>query len=324
MTTGSAAKFWNPFKRLRAQGYLGINARNGHYIQAYNSRRYFSVVDNKLLTKQLAIDHGIQVPPLYHVVDIEKQNRNLAHALAKYDDFVLKPAQGCGGDGIWVFDGRHHDRFVRSNGAMNTEIEVMHHVSSILSGVYSLGGKADQAYFEYRVKPHEFFDPISYRGVPDIRVIVFRGIPVLAMLRLPTRASDGKANLHQGALGLGVDLTEGTTRGAIVNNRRIEVHPDTLATLNHLQIPCWSDVLSLAVACNALTQLEYIGVDIVIDQQRGPMLLELNARPGLSIQMCNQIGLKKPLEIIEKIAAIPQDVPSRVALGQEINYQLRR
>lgn len=261
MTPEETVKSCNPFKRLRAKGYLGINARNGYYIQAYNSRRYFSVVDNKLLTKQLAIEHGIQVPPLYHVVNIEKQNGNLAAVLSPYDDFVLKPAQGCGGDGIWVFDGRHHERFVRSNGAMNTELELTHHVSSILSGVYSLGGKSDQAYFEYRVKPHRFFDPISYRGVPDIRVIVFRGIPALAMLRLPTRASDGKANLHQGALGLGVDLMHGTTRGAIVNNHRIDAHIDTLATLDNLQIPNWLEVLSLAVSCNALTQLEYIGVD---------------------------------------------------------------
>jgi alpha-L-glutamate ligase-like protein len=279
------------------------------------------VVDNKLQTKELALRHNIRVPPLYHVVEIEKHNRELGRVLSNHEDFVLKPAQGCGGDGIWVFDGRHHDRFIRSNGTHITEKEIMHHVSSILSGVYSLGGKSDRAYFEYRVKPHTFFDPISYRGVPDIRVIIFRGIPVLAMLRLPTRASDGKANLHQGALGLGIELTEGFTRGAILNNRHVVTHPDTFASIENLYLPNWPEVLSLAVACDALTALDYIGVDIVIDQTQGPMLLEVNARPGLSIQMCNRIGLKRPLEAIEKLTTIPKDVPSRVALGHSIHSQ---
>jgi len=189
--------------------------------------------------------------------------------------------------------------------------------------VYSLGGVADRAYFEYRVTPHEFFDPISYRGVPDIRVIVFRGVPAMAMLRLPTRASDGKANLHQGALGLGINLAEGTTLGAIARNQPIDAHPDTLTSLINLQLPDWSAVLSLAVACDNLTDLAYIGVDIVIDQALGPMLLELNARPGLSIQLCNQLGLLKPLEQIEQLSSIPPDTPSRVALGQDISKQLR-
>jgi len=36
-------------------------------------------------------------------------------------------------------------------------------------------------------------------GLPDIRIICFNMVPVIAMLRIPTELSDGKANLHSGA-----------------------------------------------------------------------------------------------------------------------------
>jgi glutathione synthase/RimK-type ligase-like ATP-grasp enzyme len=49
-----------------------------------------------------------------------------------------------------------------------------------------------------------------------------------------------------------------------------------------------------------MTGLGYLGVDMVIDQERGPLLLELNARPGLQIQVANQKGLLKHLEFIDK------------------------
>jgi len=43
-------------------------------------------------------------------------------------------------------------------------------------------------------------------GLPDIRVIVYNRIPIVAMLRIPSKYSDGKANLHLGAYAAGIDL----------------------------------------------------------------------------------------------------------------------
>ena len=45
--------------------------------------------------------------------------------------------------------------------------------------------------------------------------------------------------------------------------------------------------------------LGYIGVDIVVDVNEGPMLLEANARPGLAIQIANGRGLLPRLEAID-------------------------
>ena len=45
----------------------------------------------------------------------------------------------------------------------------------------------------------------------------------MAMLRLPTKASGGRANLHQGAIGAGVDLVTGVTHHAVLKNRKASI-----------------------------------------------------------------------------------------------------
>lgn len=192
-------------------GFLGMNKRNADFILPYNPRKNFPLVDDKLRTKELALAAGIAVPELYAVIEIEHQVDMLTRMLAPYDEFVIKPAHGSGGEGIMVVSGKVNGRYRRSSGILADEDDLKHHISNILSGMYSLGGLPDCALVEYRVDFDPIFDGVSYQGVPDIRTIVFRGVPVLAMLRLPTRSSDGRANLHQGAVGAGVDLATGAT-----------------------------------------------------------------------------------------------------------------
>jgi len=63
----------------------------------------------------------------------------------------------------------------------------------------------------------------------------------------------------------------------------------------------------------------YLGVDIVLDAQAGPLMLELNARPGLNIQIANQEGLLHRLRLIEQHAMQqPQEaILSRVQFSQK-------
>lgn len=307
-----------PWRRLRALGLMGMNERNADFILRYNPRSHYPLVDDKRLTKQLALDAGIAVPPLYAVIEIEHQLENLAEMLADYDDFAVKPAHGSGGEGILVVTGRYNGRYRLSSGAVMTDDELAHHISNILSGLYSLGGLPDCALIEYRVDFDPLFDEVSFQGVPDIRTVVFRGVPVMAMIRLPTRMSDGKANLHQGAVGVGIDLATGATFSGVWRETPVEHHPDTGGTIADLRIPHWDDILALTARCHDLTGLGYIGVDIVLDRTLGPLMLEMNARPGLSIQIANQKGLLSRLRYIENLASIPDLVEERVALARSL------
>ncbi len=297
---------------------LGMNRRNADFILPYNKRKYYPLVDNKRITKQLAIEAGVRVPEVYTIIEIERQIQGLHHLLEKHEDFVLKPASGSGGNGIWVITAHMYGRYRKSSGALVKHEEFDHHISNILSGMYSLSGLNDTAIIEYRVKTDPFFDEISYRGVPDIRTIIFRGVPVMAMLRLPTQLSDGKANLHQGAIGVGVDIKTGRTIQGVMQNQLMMAHPDTGTSIKNLALPYWDEILQLSAMCYEFAPLDYMGVDIVIDRDKGPMLLELNARPGLSIQLCNGEGLLHRLQKVAAIRDIPLRAQDRVALGKEL------
>ena len=232
--------------------------------------------------------------------------------------FVVKPAHGSGGDGIIVVvrRGRRRDRFHLINGEIMQLPELRYHVSNILSGQYSLGGNPDEAFIEYCVQHDPVFEGISYLGVPDIRVIVFVGYPVMAMVRLPTRLSAGKANLHQGAVGAAVDIASGVTGPGVLGNELIDEHPDTGNMIPGLAVPKWSLIMELAARCYDVVGLGYLGVDIVLDQDRGPLILELNARPGLNIQIANRAGLKRRLSEVESWPVPEPNVKRRIERAQ--------
>lgn len=299
--------------RLRRAGVLGLNARNALYIAGSNPRRLYPLVDDKLLTKQLALDADLAVPKLYGVVATYRDARQFERAISDHEDFVIKPARGAGGDGIVVIAGRMGSNFLKVSGAPMSADDIVYHLGNILSGAYSFGGRPDQAMIEYRVRPDAVFDAISHLGVPDVRVIVFRGFPVLAMLRLPTRLSGGKANLHQGAVGAGIDIASGLTTHGVWHEDGVDRHPDTMQPLANVAIPGWDRILELSARCYELTGLGYLGVDIVIDRDHGPLILELNARPGLSIQIANRLGLRARLELVEREGGEGRAVEARAA-----------
>ena len=305
-------------RQLAAIGVLGLNRRNAEYTLWHNPRKLFPLVDDKLRTKELAQRAGIAVPELYGVVEGEYQLRNLPDLLRHYSDFVIKPAYGSGGDGILLISGRLKDLYRKQDGLLISYEELRHHVANVVSGLYSLGGQPDKALIEYRVRPEPLFESISYQGVPDIRVIVFLGVPVMCMVRLPTRMSGGRANLHQGALGAGVDIGTGMTLSAVWRNDIVTEHPDTGEPVTGLRIPDWADLLKLAANCYELSGLGYQGVDIVLDKDKGALILELNARPGLNIQIANRAGLLPRLNLVEQNHRSLHGVEERVAFARTL------
>lgn len=307
------------FRRLKNQGVLSINQRNTDFVLRYNPRNLFPLVDDKMRTKQLAINAGIAVPTLYGLIETEQQIKNIDKILEPYKDFVIKPARGSGGDGILVFTDKIFGRYRQINGKLTTSQELSYHLSRLLSGAYSLGGSSDYAIIEKRVVVDPVFAAVSYEGIPDIRIITLLGYPAMAMVRLPTRLSGGKANLHQGAIGVGVDLATGKTLGGVFHNDAIDYHPDTLNPIVGIEVPYWDKILDIASRCYDLTGLGYLGVDIVLDKEQGPVMLELNARPGLNIQIANREGGVKRYRTIENRVAQLGKEPSaeRVAFSRE-------
>ena len=301
---------------LKRSGVLGMNARNADFVMRYNRRKLYPLVDDKLRTKRAAEVYGVPVPELYGHLSAPHDIRRLPEIVADYPAFVVKPARGSGGDGILVFDSHRNDRYWTVSGRILAWAELAHHLANTLNGQYSLSGLPDEVMIEYRVRFHPLFDAVSFQGVPDIRIIVFQGYPVMAMARLPTRTSQGKANLHQGAVGVGIGISTGTTMNGVIGNDSIREHPDTGVPVIGIDVPDWEHMLLMAARSYELTGLGYLGVDIVMDAHRGPLLLELNARPGLNIQIANAVGLLGRLREIERVAEPGLAPEERVAVSQ--------
>ncbi|KRW82341.1 MULTISPECIES: alpha-L-glutamate ligase-like protein [Marinobacter] len=292
---------WISPRRLTRLGMLNMNRRNVDYIARYNERSSYPLVDNKLKTKLAVSEYGVKTPKLLQVVRQQHEISHFREMAEDLDGFAIKPAKGSGGKGITVITGRDGDDFVKASGARISVAMLERHLTNILAGLYSLAGTPDVAIVEDLVQSSPALAKYSYQGVPDIRIIIFQGYPVMAMLRLATKASDGKANLHQGAVGVGLDIGKGQSLNAVQFNRPITLHPDTGLALENIRIDDWENMLEMAARCYEATDLGYMGVDLVVDAHQGPLLLELNARPGLAIQMANGCGLLPRLKNIEAL-----------------------
>ncbi|GHC26753.1 alpha-L-glutamate ligase-like protein [Aidingimonas halophila] len=306
---------WTTPGKLSGKGIIGMNRRNIRYIGRYNNRRLYPLVDDKLKTKLLAREHGITTPALIGTIETQFDVKHISRIVQGHAGFAIKPAKGSGGKGILVIEHVNNEAYIKPSGTRLGREALERHVSNILSGLYSLGGSPDVAVVEALINFDESLSEYTYEGVPDIRVIIFQGYPVMAMMRLSTAASDGKANLHQGAVGVGLDIATGTALRGVQFDRTRNDHPDTGHELASLRIPGWDTLLRLAARCYEMTGLGYLGTDMVLDRHHGPMLLELNARPGLAIQMANGEGLRPRLDLIEQQSA-GADVETRVAFSQ--------
>lgn len=282
----------------RLKTILGINERNLRYIRPYNPIKYRKYADNKLLTKKVLLQNNIPTPKLISIIknhdQLEKFNFNKLP-----DSIVVKPQKGFGGEGILIFFSKDkYGNWLKADKTRYSVEDLKKHIRNILDGNFSLKNEPDIAFFEERVMLHPDLKKYASRGMPDIRVIVFNQVPIMAQLRLPTFECDGKANLHAGGVGVGIDLTSGVTTTAVHKDRVVEYHPDNGLLLRGIVIPYWNKILELAVKAQTVSKLGFVGVDIVLDRVKGPMVLEINARPGLAIQIANQDGMKDRLERI--------------------------
>lgn len=293
---------------------LGINARNLKYLRTPKEIR--KVLDSKLLTKKILKENNLPVFETLGIIKIREELLNFNWEVLP-GSFVLKPNRGFGGEGIIVVYGKRRDikepTWIRADGSLLKRKEIEHHIFNILEGNFSLFFLPDIAFFEERAKIIKELKPYSFRGIPDIRVIVYQKVPVMAMLRLPTAKSGGKANLHLGGVGVGIDLAGGITTNAIHHGKFIDYYPGTRYLLRGIKIPYFKKILNLAVEAQQALGVKFTGVDITVDREKGPIILELNTRPGLQIQLTNKASLKDRLERIKGLKLKSKEKGIRLA-----------
>ena len=279
---------------------LGMNARNYLYLRRFNTPRAKAMADDKLITKRRLVAAGIPTTKLIKVFRNPKSVRSFDWASLP-EDFVLKPARGYGGEGILVVTHWNGVTGTDVHGEDVSIVELESAIFDILDGAHSLSSLPDVAFIEDKVEPLNSLKKVSAGGVLDIRVIVCNRVPVMAMLRLPTYHSRGRANLHMGAIGVGIDLRTGITTRGYWGSTAVEYIPGTKNKVRGIKVPNWDEILNIATRSQEVSRLGYAGIDIVLDERYGPLVLEVNARPGLTIQMANGESLRTRLERVDSL-----------------------
>ncbi len=299
---------------MKLSSILGLNARSQLFAYRYNPLKNKKIADSKVRTASVLRKAGIPTPKIY------KKFRDPRQVL-EFDwnklpsAFALKPSKGLGGEGIVVVKKRSEDGkgWITTQRKKITPEDLSLHALDIVEGAFSMTSEPDTALVQEYVGRHKLLRKFAYRGTPDIRVIVFNKVPVMAMLRLPTKESGGRANLHQGAIAVGIDIATGITTRAIWHGEQIVFKPGTKRKLRGIKIPDWTKVLETAVGAQVASGLGYLGVDIVLHPELGPMVLEMNAQPGLQIQMANAAGLRKRLDRVEDLEVRDPDHGVKIA-----------
>ncbi len=287
---------------MKLSSILGLNARTQLFAYKYNSQKAKKIADSKLKTFRVLTAAGIPTPKIYKVFS----NPN---KIFEFDwtglpaSFALKPSKGLGGEGIIVVKkkSKEGDGWITTQRKKVTPSDLSLHALDIVEGAFSMTTSPDIALIQEYVGRDKAFRKFAYRGTPDIRVIVFNKVPIMAMLRLPTKESGGRANIHQGAVAVGIDIATGITTRALWHGELITYKPDTKRKLRGIKIPNWTQILEIAVKTQIASGLGYLGVDVVIHPEQGPMVLEINAQPGLQIQFANNAGLRKRLDRVEDL-----------------------
>lgn len=304
--------------RKNSKRVLGLNERSLEFIRPNNPRSRINIADDKLATKQLLMDNGLPVPELIHTID-NREDLEAFDFASLPCSFVIKPVHGMRGGGIHIFYNRDKEgNFITSNGKRYSEKTLRSIANDILDGRYSLFNEPDIVMIEKRVRPLKAFRYYSYKkGTPDVRVIAYNDIPVMGMLRLPTAISEGKANLDRGAVGAGIDMAVGKTTSAIYGKSgQIEKIPGTNLSVSGLQIPYWNKILRYSSEVSQIAGLGFLSIDFLIDKDQGPVITEINARSGLSIQLANMQGLRARLKKVADLK--PKSVKHAVRLSKDM------
>ncbi len=301
----------------KASDILGMNARNQLYT-SLNSSQAKRFGTSKYATKVLLENKGIPTAKMFGILGTKEDIQDFPWETME-KNLVIKPSNGNAGKGILILKRQDPDKkhWFDTFGHKISLEEILLHCSDILEGQYSTYGTNPYVIIEERVPIHTKLQKYAYKGTPDIRVIVFNHIPIMAMLRLPTAQSEGRANLYQGAIGVGIDMFSGvTTYGIVGKGDSILVLPDNKRKVHGIKIPNWTQLLTVAVTASDAGELVFCGVDLFVHEEKGPLVVELNANPGLSIQLANRSGLRRRLERVTDLNVLNPE--HGVKIGQSL------
>ena len=279
---------------------LWMNKRYLKYIKALNPKKDMKIADNKLKTKKLLQDLDIPSPKLIDVIKNRKQLQNYDFSKLEWKEFVVKPNKWSKGKGILICK-MINKNIVKISWKL-VDIETFKkQIADILDGRYSMTMWSDIAFIEEKIIPWDDFAIFCKYWLADIRLITMKLVPIMAMLRYPTKESNWKANIAAGWIGFGIDIASGKII-SMYYNRKIytKKFPEDYKEFQWKVISYWDDILLYSSQIQYFTNIWYLWLDWTIAQS-WPNLIEINAMAGMEIQLVNGEWLENRLKKVEDL-----------------------
>jgi hypothetical protein len=322
---------------------LGMNKRNNTYITEFNPKKGIRLANNKIQTKKFLTQRGIPVPQTIAHIKTRQERLYFDFSKITHTTFVIKPNKWSKGSGIFIIkemrlrkdyqptqqvqetgEKTFWDRFNIFNQNFDavydswyeffvgstwiSEQNLKEKCLWIFDGSYSSNNKSDTILLEDRLLPGIGFTEFCEYGLADMRVIIFNLVPMIAMLRMPTKESWGKANLAQGGIWLGLDIITWKINSLYRKWKSYTSEfPPEWQHFKGKTIPYRKEIIQYSANAQYFVNIGYLGMDWVITQ-KWPKLLEINARSWLEIQ---NITGKPLLSIMQKIEDLDITTPNK-------------
>ncbi len=269
-----------------------------------NPPQYRLPYENKLVFKRFFGSLGLPVAQLYGVYDPvlgqTADGRSLRNASelrdwlrqSQIESLVLKPVMGAEGFQVLVLVGRaadSPDSFVTLSGDQYDAERIAEFTGNTAS-LEKLGVADRETYLlEERIRPHPELVALVGPTLCCVRVVTVVDLDgeasILGAVYKLQPKPVGVDHLSHGAVGSWVDLDSGTLSPgrSRYDFRYHNVIPGTDRSFVEFKLPCWHDIKSVALrAAAAFPWARSIGWDIAISD-RGPVLIEGNARWSTSL-----------------------------------------
>src|SRR5256712_734074 len=183
---------------------LTMVVRNRDFVAKYNPTGVMARAGKDAVRKLLQ-PYGIPVAQTYLTINRQGEMDSFRDWMSIHNTFAIKPDRGYGGGGILLLQkGGWDGGYYKNIGVLDVPplecpfrppLDGEDHLDG---GAWRLGGLVAQDSSLRKIAPV---------GLADFRIISFLGYPVMAMMRIPTSSSGGKANLHSGAVAAGVQIS---------------------------------------------------------------------------------------------------------------------
>ncbi len=257
---------------------------NLFYPHSYKDYGIFS--DDKIVTAAMLQAYDVAQPKLLFSYEKEQffNPANARVAAAEINAIIeasqslkifLKPSFGSGGKGILVFE-KKEGKYVNSN---NEPLNADFFIRELKGAFYFVQQGLVHSAEMSRIYPN---------SINTFRIVTEYKNGEAKILFAIFRMGQGGKNLDNassGGLYLKVDIDTGMMSDHALSFSRdiYTTHPDTGFTFKGAQLECWEEIKSFVLlTAKKFRKLRYIGWDVAFTNE-GPVVIEINKRPGVGI-----------------------------------------